>query len=41
MHCAGDVTARALPAIIRHYQRRGIRLIGLDEMFHLGDYRRR
>ncbi len=41
MHCAHDVTAKALPAIIRHYQRRGIRLIGLDEMFHLGDYQRR
>ena len=33
MHCGPSVTADALPAIIRHYQRRGIRLIGLDEMF--------
>ncbi len=36
MHCARSVTAQALPAIIRHYQRRGIKLIGLDEMFRLG-----
>jgi peptidoglycan/xylan/chitin deacetylase (PgdA/CDA1 family) len=35
MHCARDVTATALPAIIRHYKQRGIRLIGLDEMFRL------
>ena len=30
MHCARDATARALPAIIRHYQRRGIELAGLS-----------
>ncbi len=35
MHCARDITAQALPAIIRHYKRRGIRLIGLDEMLGL------
>jgi peptidoglycan/xylan/chitin deacetylase (PgdA/CDA1 family) len=32
MHCARDATARAMPAIIRHYQARGIRLAGLDEV---------
>lgn len=30
MHCAHDATARALPAIIRHYQRRGIEVAGLS-----------
>ena len=30
MHCARDATARALPAIIGHYQRRGIELAGLS-----------
>lgn len=30
MHCARDATARALPAIIRHYQQRGIELAGLS-----------
>lgn len=30
MHCARDATARALPAIIRHYQRRGIEVAGLS-----------
>ena len=38
MHCGPSVTARALPAVIRSYQRRGIRLIGLDEMFRLDEY---
>ncbi len=38
MHCGPSVTARALPAVIRYYQRRGIRLIGLDEMLRLGEY---
>ena len=38
MHCARGITAQALPAIIRHYKRRGIRLIGLDEMFRMGEY---
>ena len=32
MHCAREVTAEALPEIIDHYQARGIKLIGLDEM---------
>ncbi len=36
MHCARSITADALPTIIRHYQRRGIKLIGLDKMFGLG-----
>jgi peptidoglycan/xylan/chitin deacetylase (PgdA/CDA1 family) len=36
MHCARATTAQALPAIIRHYRRRGIRMIGLDEMLGLG-----
>ena len=35
MHCARDITAKALPSIIRHYKRRGIKMIGLDEMFGL------
>lgn len=35
MHCARSVTADALPAVIRSYKRRGIPLIGLDEMFGL------
>ena len=30
MHCARNATARALPAIIRHYQRRGIEVAGLS-----------
>jgi peptidoglycan-N-acetylmuramic acid deacetylase len=33
MHCGPSATADALPAIIRYYQRRGIKLVGLDEMF--------
>jgi len=35
MHCARNITAKALPSIIRHYKRRGIPMIGLDEMFGL------
>ncbi len=35
MHCGPRITADALPTIIRHYQRRGIKLIGLDRMFGL------
>ena len=30
MHCARNATARALPAIVRHYQRRGIAVAGLS-----------
>jgi peptidoglycan-N-acetylmuramic acid deacetylase len=30
MHCAGYATARALPRIVRHYQRRGIEVAGLS-----------
>jgi peptidoglycan/xylan/chitin deacetylase (PgdA/CDA1 family) len=30
MHCSRGATARALPAIIRHYRARGIELAGLD-----------
>jgi peptidoglycan/xylan/chitin deacetylase (PgdA/CDA1 family) len=33
LHCAHGATAAAMPAIIRHYQARGIRLVGLDELF--------
>jgi peptidoglycan/xylan/chitin deacetylase (PgdA/CDA1 family) len=32
MHCARDATARALPRIVRHYQRRGIEMAGLSEV---------
>jgi peptidoglycan/xylan/chitin deacetylase (PgdA/CDA1 family) len=32
MHCAREVTADALPAIIRHYQARGIDMVGLDTL---------
>jgi len=32
MHCARDATARALPRIVRHYQRRGIEVAGLSEV---------
>jgi peptidoglycan/xylan/chitin deacetylase (PgdA/CDA1 family) len=32
MHCARSVTADALPAIIRHYKSRGIRMVGLDTL---------
>jgi peptidoglycan/xylan/chitin deacetylase (PgdA/CDA1 family) len=35
LHCAHDATAEAMPAIIRHYQSRGIRLVGLDELFDM------
>jgi len=35
MHCGPDVTPRALPAIIRHYQARGIRVAGLDVVLGL------
>ncbi len=35
MHCARSITADALPSIISHYKRRGIRMIGLDEMLGL------
>ena len=36
MHCARSITADALPRIIRSYKRRGIKLIGLDQMLGLG-----
>jgi peptidoglycan/xylan/chitin deacetylase (PgdA/CDA1 family) len=36
MHCSRAATARALPAIIRHYQSRGIALAGLDEVLGTG-----
>jgi peptidoglycan/xylan/chitin deacetylase (PgdA/CDA1 family) len=36
MHCSRAATARALPAIIRHYQSRGITLAGLDEVLRTG-----
>lgn len=32
MHCSRAATATALPSIIRHYQRRGIKVAGLDEV---------
>lgn len=32
MHCARDATAKALPRIVRHYQRRGIAVAGLSEV---------
>ena len=32
MHCGPQVTVRALPAIIRSYQRRGYRLVGLGHL---------
>ncbi len=32
MHCAHDATARALPQIVRHYQRRGIEVAGLSKV---------
>ena len=32
MHCTRDETAKALPAIIRHYQQRGIELAGLEDV---------
>lgn len=35
MHCGPDVTPRALPAIIRHYQQRGLELAGLDRVLGL------
>lgn len=35
MHCGYETTARALPAIISHYQARGIALVGLDELLGL------
>jgi peptidoglycan/xylan/chitin deacetylase (PgdA/CDA1 family) len=37
MHCAQDVTAAALPAVIRHYKARGIRMVGLDTLLGLPD----
>jgi peptidoglycan/xylan/chitin deacetylase (PgdA/CDA1 family) len=37
MHCAQEVTAAALPSIIRHYQARGIRMVGLDTLLGLPD----
>lgn len=30
LHCARDATAKALPGILRHYQRRGIEVAGLS-----------
>jgi peptidoglycan/xylan/chitin deacetylase (PgdA/CDA1 family) len=35
MHCARDITAEALPQLIRRYQERGIDLVGLDELLGL------
>ncbi len=35
MHCNSWKTAKALPAIIRHYQRRGIKLAGLQRVLGL------
>jgi len=35
MHCARDVTAQALPSIIRHYKRRGIKMVGLPKLLGL------
>ncbi len=35
MHCSRDATARALPAIIRHYRSRGITLASVDEVLGL------
>ena len=35
MHCSRDATARALPAIIRHYQSQGIALASVDEVLGL------
>lgn len=32
LHCRHGATVKALPRIIRHYQARGIRLVGLDEL---------
>ncbi len=32
MHCSRNATAKALPKIVRHYQRRGIELAGLEEV---------
>lgn len=32
MHCARRATARALPQIVRHYQRRGIEVAGLSKV---------
>jgi peptidoglycan/xylan/chitin deacetylase (PgdA/CDA1 family) len=32
MHCARDASAKALPFIIRHYQRRGLEPVGLSEL---------
>jgi peptidoglycan/xylan/chitin deacetylase (PgdA/CDA1 family) len=37
MHCAQDVTADALPSIIRHYRARGIAMVGLDTLLGLPD----
>lgn len=35
MHCSRPATAKAVPAIIRHYEARGIALVGLDELLGL------
>ena len=35
MHCARSATARALPAIIRHYKARGVKLVGLGRLLRL------
>ena len=35
MHCSRRVTADALPAIIRHYKRRGIKLLGIRRVLDL------
>ena len=36
MHCARSATARALPAIIRHYKARGVKLVGLGRLLGQG-----
>lgn len=35
LHCRYGATVRALPRIIRHYEQRGIELVGLDELLGL------
>ncbi len=36
MHCGRNATAQALPAIISHYEARGIKLVGLGRLLELG-----
>jgi peptidoglycan/xylan/chitin deacetylase (PgdA/CDA1 family) len=35
MHCHNDITVEALPSIIRHYKKRGIRMVGLGKLLGL------